>query len=138
MLVDDSLYPRRANLGRSIAVLAAKRNLTAEDFDLIGKHEQEIRQIERQVGNVLTERRFKVFNQWLRCGRDRLSYDQRVALEEVEYRATVGLEGGGAAYLGSTNGVIVAMACRDAIQSATKYAGPLMQIGEVDWTPKET
>ena len=135
MLVNDDLYLRRANLGRSISALCAKRNLTAEDIDLIGRHEQEIRSIENQVGNVLRERHDKAFRTWLRQGRDGLSQDHRIALQEVEYRNTIGLEGGGAAYPGSTNGVVVPLAFRDAVASATKFAGPLMQLADLDWTP---
>jgi HK97 family phage major capsid protein len=136
MLVNDDLYVRRDNIRRSIAALSAKRkNLTPQDIDQIGRLDSELRQIESQVGNVLAERHDKAFHKWLRHGMTGLNLDLRTALAEVEYRATIGLEGGGAAYPGSTNGVIVPMGYRDAIASATKYAGPLMQLCDVDWTP---
>ncbi len=136
MVVNNDLYMRRDNIRRSIAALSAKgKRLTPQDIDLIGRYDSEIREIEHKVGNVLQERHDKAFDTWLRYGRDKLSVDQRTALAEVEYRATVGLEGGGAAYPGSTNGTIVPMGYRDAIASATKFAGPLMQLCDVDWTP---
>jgi HK97 family phage major capsid protein len=135
MLVNDDLYLRRANIGRSISVLCAKRsNLTPQDIDLLGRYESELRQIESQVGNVLQERHDKAFRTWLRRGHSGLTPDLRAALVEVDYRATLGLEGGGAAYPGSTTGVLVPMGYRDAIASATKFSGPLMQLADVDWT----
>jgi HK97 family phage major capsid protein len=136
MLVNDDLYLRRDNIRRSILVLCAKgKRLTPQDNDLLDRYDDELRTIERKVGNVLAQRHDRAFDSWLRYGREKLSQDYRIALQEVEYRATVGLEGGGAAYPGSTNGVIVPMGYRDAIASATKYAGPLMQLCDVDWTP---
>ena len=136
MLVNDNLYTRRDNIRRSVLALCAKgKRLTPQDNDLLDRYDAELREIEHKVGNVLQQRHDRAFDTWLRCGMDKLSLDHRVALQEVEYRATVGLEGGGAAYPGSTNGVIVPMGYRDAIASATKYTGPLMQLCDVDWTP---
>ncbi len=136
MLVNNDLYVRRENIRNSISALSAKgKRLTAQDLDLIGRYDSELRDIEAKVGNKLQERHDRAFDAWLRNGMEKLSLDLRTALAEVEYRATVGLEGGGAAYPGSTNGVIVPMGYRDAIASATKYEGPLMELCDVDWTP---
>jgi HK97 family phage major capsid protein len=136
-IINTSLSERRRYIGRSMSALLSKKStaLTLEERETLSKWSAELDNIEQQLGSVLNERHIRAYEQWLRYGYARLNQDQRIAFAEIEYRNTVGLEGGGTAYPGSVNGVIVPMAYAEAIVSATKFAGPLMQLATVDITP---
>jgi HK97 family phage major capsid protein len=139
-VINTTLAERRRNIVASMSALLAKKRSTSgglspEESDIFSKWCAELDHIQQENGTVLNERHVRAYEKWLRFGDRKLNYDERLAFSEIEYRATVGLEGGGAAYPGSVNGVIVPMAYADAIVSATKYAGPLMQLCNVDVTP---
>jgi len=95
---------------------------------------QEIDAIEEQLGGQDELRYQASFERWVRGGHgpQGLRSTDRPFFEK---RNTIGLEGGQAAYPGATSGVVVPMAYADAIVSATKYAGPLLQLATVKMTP---
>src|SRR5579872_1056431 len=122
-VINTTLAERRRFIGHSMSALLSKRTtaLTAQESELFSKWTAELDAIERELGSVLNERHIRAYEKWLRYGDRGLSKDDALAFAEIEYRNTIGLEGGGAAYPGSINGVVVPMAYTAAIVSATKF-----------------
>jgi HK97 family phage major capsid protein len=92
----------------------------------------ETRELEAGISREYEVKKDLAFRAWIRYGERRLDYDQRSMLEHRDM--TEGTPSGGA-YPGSSEGFLVPLGFRSQVESAMRFAGPMMDVGTVVDTP---
>jgi HK97 family phage major capsid protein len=151
---NSQLSARRVGIISAMQTIARREtNIDLHELDLFNKWENELDDIDRQIGSPLDVRHANAFARVLRKTKmsPDLTHDQHTALMEAKYRgmrlryhngklvsetrSTIGLEGvGGGAYPGSTAGTVVPLSFLKAVVSAAQYTAPWFDIADLHVT----